>query len=103
MLPGWVFVMQNCLYVIHVVSRHGFKPKSPVKTAVNSVIFVILSSAEPFKITPILLKYSYYALHITCFTFNQPRSLAASFYISSHMLNPMLNEKIHDKRKKINK
>lgn len=87
--------IQNQLYVIYVTSQHGFKPKSPVKTAVNPMIFVILSSTKPFKITPILLKYSYYVLHITCFTFNQPRSLAAALY-------QQLHSKSHVKRKKIN-
>lgn len=77
----------NCrVAYVRFTLRHGIgsKPKSPVKIAVNSVISVILSTTKPFKITPILLKYSYYVLHITCFTFNQPRSLAAAFYQPLH-------------------
>lgn len=92
--------MQNCLYVIYVMSRHGFKPKSPVRTAMNSMVFLILSSTKPFKITPILLKYSYYVLHITCFTFNQPRSLAAALYQQLHSKSHVKWKKIHDNRKK---
>lgn len=62
-LPGWVLVIKcRISYVIYVILQQGFKPKSPVKTAVNLKIFVILSSTKPFKITPILLKYSYYVL-----------------------------------------
>lgn len=82
------------------MSRHGFKPKSPVRTAMNSMVFLILSSTKPFKITPILLKYSYYVLHITCFTFNQPRSLAAALYQQLHSKSHVKWKKIHDNRKK---
>lgn len=54
--------------------------QTQMSPALKQWFFGWLSSTKPFKITPILPKYSYYVHHITCFTSNQPRSLTSALH-----------------------
>lgn len=72
------------------------EPKPPVKSVQEQRNLSTPPPAKPFKITPILLKYSYYVQHITFFTFNQPRSLCISFVPAENTANPMLSVIKHD-------
>lgn len=55
-----------------------------VKPCGKAKICGLPSSTKPFKITPILPKYSHYVHNITCFTSNQPRSLTSALYLQKH-------------------
>lgn len=53
-----------------------------VKKKSDKRLLACMSPTKPFKITPILPKYSYYVHHVTAFESNQPKSSNSAFYQS---------------------